>query len=224
MISNLKLKARINCDPNSLHGWVDPDCTTEGDVKKYTISKNQSDCNYLITPGVLTNNTRFYGPFGDVFNEKNTNFDLYKRMGPTFEQLEKGYNIIFLVMDSLVQVKHIPYQGSDRMNKNAGITQLAIKRLKNERGYTKITCKVRELAPGHTHSRIIYYKPDKLKGNLYESGSGDVVSWKWGSEAGKAVFQPGKKYADLSQGTIFKEVPMKIKKYLVLIRSMILII
>ena len=30
-------------------------------------------------------------------------------MGPTFEQLEKGYNITILVMDSLVQVKHIPY-------------------------------------------------------------------------------------------------------------------
>ena len=80
-------------------------------------------------------------------------------MGPTFEQLEKGYNITIFGYGFSGSGKTYTLLGSDRMNKNAGITQLAIKRLKNERGYTKITCKVRELAPGHTHLKLFTINP-----------------------------------------------------------------
>jgi hypothetical protein len=206
------IQERINC--GGLKGWPDTSCTSS--TKNTFIGQNQKDCNYLITPGVLTNNTRYYGPFADVFDETNTNFDVYKRMGNMFEQLEKGYNITIFGFGFSGSGKTYTLLGSDSKDKNKGITQLAIASLK-EKGYNNITCKLRELAPMHTHSRMTYYG---LEGAQQEykvpwtnadgtqrakNDSEKVKSWKWDSNSGEVKLKD-KNYDSLNAGTKLIEI------------------
>ena len=191
------LQDRISC---SGYDITDPDCEA-ADKKADTIKFNKEQCEYLVTPGITTNRTRFYGPFADVFDETNSNFDVYQRMEGMFDQLSRGYNVTIFGFGFSGSGKTYTLLGQSDTDQHKGITQQAITALSQKEG-VKILCKVKELAPGHTHSRIIYYKTDDSK---FIPSTEKNPSWKWKTKDGQVVL--GETQASvLTQGTTFTEV------------------
>ena len=107
---------------------VDPDCVGKKDE---SIKMNENLCGQLVTSNVLTKKTRFYGPFADVFNEKNSNYDSYQRMKDLFGQLKDGYNVTIFGYGFSGSGKTYTLLGASNTERDMGITQLTIKDLNN---------------------------------------------------------------------------------------------